>query len=104
VAAPLILPGGSLVLQLSHTDTASPDLLFRALLNWERTITTWKRQVGEVVNTNQALSTATADRPTAPQLAELPNSGIGYSTFDVTLQRPIWWTGVHWVNSVGTVV
>jgi hypothetical protein len=29
---------------------------------------------------------------------------IGQQYFDQTLNIPIWWSGVHWVNSSGTTV
>jgi hypothetical protein len=29
---------------------------------------------------------------------------VGQQFFDQTLNIPIWWTGVHWVNASGTTV
>ena len=29
---------------------------------------------------------------------------IGQQFFDQTLNIPIWWTGIHWVNASGTTV
>ena len=29
---------------------------------------------------------------------------IGFQYFDTTLNKPIWWTGSHWVDATGTQV
>jgi len=51
----------------------------------------------------------TGDRPTAKQLQQLPDSGIGFSMVDLTLGIPIWvlsnnGTVVGWINSTGGAV
>lgn len=104
MTAPLILPGGSLTIQISEQDTSDPQRLYTALSAWEQIFSTWRRQVGQVVNGLQALSNTTTTRPTAAQLLALPNSGVGYSVLDTTLNKPIWWQGAHWIDATGATV
>ena len=40
----------------------------------------------------------TSDRPLSTYIMS------GYNYFDTTLGLPIWWNGVNWINSVGTIV
>jgi hypothetical protein len=42
------------------------------------------------------LSGTTLERPTV--------EATGYRYFDVTLGKPIWWNGTHWVDATGTSV
>lgn len=42
-------------------------------------------------------SGTTANRPTK-------DLWIGRPYFDVTLNRPIWWTGSNWIKADGTIV
>ena len=40
----------------------------------------------------------TTDRPT------LTSSDVGYTFFDTTVGKPIWWDGTNWVDATGTTV
>ena len=55
----------------------------------------------QIDNLTQAISIpdagTTLQRPTL-------NLQVGQQFFDTTLTKPIWWTGVHWINASGTVV
>lgn len=64
----------------------------------------WARQIAAAFNQSLALSNTTGGRPTAAQLEVLPLSGVGYSVFDTTLGKPIWWRGAAWVDATGTAV
>lgn len=104
MAAPLFLPGGSLTLQASESDTKSPEGTYRIYVALRQGLETWKRQVSQVVNGNLAVSGLTGSRPTSADLALLPNAGVGYSMFDTTLGKPIWWNGTVWKDAATNTV
>lgn len=41
---------------------------------------------------------------TTEQRPILKGSSVGYYYFDTTINKPIWWDGVKWINSTGTEV
>ena len=41
---------------------------------------------------------------TTQQRPILEGSNVGYYYFDITINKPIWWDGVKWINSIGTEV
>jgi hypothetical protein len=59
----------------------------------------WRRKVRDAVNllmkrfANQG---ETSERP--------PNPDRGTQFYDVTLSKPIWWSGTHWKDASGTNV
>jgi len=101
--APFQLVGGSFLLQITPRDVGSPMALYQALMMLLGSLNHFSQKVGLVVNNNQVLEGPTTARPTAAQLAQLPNSGVGWSMLDTTLGRPIWWNGTNWVDANGIV-
>lgn len=57
-------------------------------------VSTFQRTAGVVNNPDFG---TTAGRP-ASQLV------VGQTYFDVTLDKPIWWQGAHWVDATGATV
>jgi len=104
MVAPRYFPGGNLTLPLNPDALKSPEQLLQALRALALGLETWKRQVGDVVNTNLAFSGTTSDRPTSTQLTPLPNAGVGFQFFDTTLHSPVFWDGAQWRNGIGTIV
>jgi hypothetical protein len=102
--APLQLVGGSLLLQLSPEDVRNPEALYHALMMLLGNLNHFAQKVAVVVNGNTSLEGATTARPTAGQLATLPNRGVGWTMLDTTLNKPIWWQGAHWVDATGATV
>lgn len=93
---PLQLQGGSLLLQLSPEDVASPGKLYQALMMMMGNLNTFERKVAACLN--GAASATTAGRPTT---AGLP---AGWMMFDTTLGKPIWWSGSNWRDATGSPV
>ena len=52
--------------------------------------------IGWIIANNKINFGTTVDRPN--------NIPIGFQYFDTTLNKPIWWTGTKWVDSVGSGV
>ena len=58
----------------------------------------WEYGVELDLNCNNIVKSGTStDRPTS-------YLSIGFQYFDTTLNKPIWWTGSHWVDATGTQV
>jgi hypothetical protein len=98
----LQLTGGSFVFQITPEDVSNPVELYQRLITLRMNLDQWARQVAACINSNQAISGTTAQRPSSNSLALLPNGGIGYSYFETDLSPragPIWWTGSGWVTT-----
>jgi hypothetical protein len=97
------LAGGSLNIQVPN-DLTDPDVLASFLYSLVYQLTVWSQEVALGLALSMTPNAATGARPTAAQLATLPNSGIGFSMLDTTLAKPIWWDGAHFRDATGSIV
>lgn len=89
-----VIPKGRLVIEYYLSDNIED--------NYWQSDTYWFDTNGNIVDPDVAAVGNTAQRPTED--IQHNDLKVGTQYFDVTLNKPIWWTGTKWVDATGTEV